>query len=481
MRPLRLLAVCAIVPALALAGCLGSSQKPLPLQEALGPAASLLGASPAPAVPALAFSTAVVVDKDLGGTEPSLAIDPDGRIFVAAPTGLVPNGPDHKFSGQFWRSQDGGKSFQHLEGLGAGGLYGPSVGGGDSDIASDAQGNLYAIDLWLGNVGLLTSQDHGDSWLKGSPITAASAGDDRQWIDVNQKTGQVFITVNSADTGLWVLRSDDQGLTFPVQTLAVPTADRGGCICPPGKLAVDETSGNVYLPYYLNPHGVGLAISKDGGATFTEMTVPGTDAARLPDQQSNELGGSFTVVQHDRAGNLYLVWESASEQGRRVMLQTSTDHGASWSAPLQVGQLAKGNQIFPWVAAGQAGHVAVAWYEVSPDDQGQRWDVRVAIASDGLVAHPDFAQGRMNADPILRGDYVREDLGDFFSIAVGPDGALRGVWNAVVDGKPTIQFGTQASGPLLGAPNALAAPSQGSLVPQEPIPPATPSVPPLPR
>jgi hypothetical protein len=394
-------------------------------------------------LPAPTFGPETTVDAALGGTEPSLVVDAQGRIFVAAPTGLA-NG--ERLSGQFWRSADGGASFEHLPGLGVAGLYGPSIGGGDSDIAADAQGNLYAIDLWLGNTGLLVSEDHGDSWLRGSPITFLTPGNDRQWVEVNLATGEVYIAVNSLSSGLWVIKSADAGLTFPQQSLAVPHADRGGCICPPGAFTVDEVTGNIYLPYYLNPGGVGVATSTDGGSTFTLQVVPGSEDAHLPDDDAGELGGAFTVITHDTHGNLYLAWEQPTAHGRRVVLQTSQDQGVTWSEPLRVADMPRGQQVFPWVAAGEPGRVAVAFYEVGADEA---WDARLALGTNALEAFPVFREAVLNQEPLHTGAYDRGLFGDFFEVALGPDGRIHAVFNAMRDGSPTLLHVQQLDGPLL--------------------------------
>lgn len=458
----------------ALAGCVApgsvgvqDDDRPLParLLDGLPVVRDLL---PQPPV----FGPEVLVDVELGGSEPSLVVDPDGRVFVAAPTGL--GNAAVGLSGQFWRSTDGGASFEHLEGLGALGLYGPSIGGGDSDIAADAQGNLYAIDLWLGNTGFLTSQDHGDAWLRGSPVTFLTPGNDRQWIDVNQATGEVVIAVNSFSTGLWVIKSQNAGLTFDTQTLAVPHADRGGCICPPGVLAVDEATGNIYLPYYVNPQGVGIAVSTDGGSSFTAYNVPSTEAAHLPDEDAGELGGAFTAVAHDTAGNLYLVWEEATDAGRRIVLQTSLDQAQSWSPPVRVADIPEGTQVFPWVVAGEPGRAAVAWYEVDGD---QRWDVRLAFSENALELAPVFTTTTLNAAPVHEGDYDRGLLGDFFEVALDADGGLHAVWNARVDGADAIVYARQVDGPrlLTGAPASEPAPARPWALPSvpaaKPVPP----------
>lgn len=467
MRPGPALAASLLVVTAALAGCVGPQGAEPTVNNVLGQlpfVRDLVAAGPV-------FGAEVVVDNALGGSEPSLVVDPEGRIFVAAPTGLL-NAQDQRFSGQFWRSEDDGLTFEHLPGLGVGGLYGTSFGGGDSDIATDAQGNLYAIDLWLGNVGFLSSTDHGDTW-QGSPVTFAASGTDRQWVEVNQATGEVYVTVNSLSTGLWVAKSADSGLTFPQQTLAVPHADRGGCICPPGAFTVDEATGNIYLPYYINPNGVGVAISTDGGASFTPTVVPGTEGSALPDDEGGEIGGPFTVITHDTAGNLYLVWEEVTDAGRRIVLQTSPDQGQSWSEPRRIRDGAMTAQLMPWVVAGEAGRVAVAWYEV---DEAMDWDVVLAFSETALSASPVFAFSQLNAAPIHNGGYERSLVGDFFEIAMDAQGGIHAVWNANLDGAEAIVYAQQVDGPrlLTGAAAMPAAPAKAPGIGEVPVKPSDP-------
>lgn len=113
-----------------------------------------------------------------------------------------------------------------------------------------------------------------------------------------------------------------------------------------------------------------------------------------------------------------------------------------------VQDIPSGNQIFPWLAAGSAGRVAVAWYEQTRDAEGLRWDVVLATSYDGLSAAPGFAAQRLNAEPVLRGEYQRAVLADFFEIAVGPDGSVHAVWNALPAGaeEQVIAYARQVAG-----------------------------------
>jgi len=453
-----------VLVTIALAGCLGPADL---VQQAGGLVQRIL---PGPAMPK--FGAEVPVDTDLGGSEPSLAVDGEGRVFVAAPTGLATpvssgNPQDLRGSGAFWRSEDGGKSFGLLDPVVLG-LYGPGIGGGDSDIATDADGNLYAIDLWLGDVSFLSSQDHGATWLRGAPVSFLTPVDDRQWIDVDQNTGEVYVVTNNLPTGLWVIHSNDGGLTWVPQTLAVSQQERN-CICPPGVLAVEENTGNVYLPYTIGGGGIGLATSTDHGGSFTNQVIEPLKGA----------SGNFPVLVHDLAGNLYIVAEKDLGQGNtRIVMARSRDAGKTWDGPFTVQDIAAGAQIFPWAVAGSAGRLAVAWYELAQDTEGKRWDVKLALATDALALAPSFGVVQLNQEPVLRGDYDRGALGDFFELAMGPDGSIHAVWNALPQGasRQAIFYAHETGGEGLLAGVAL----QPDLAPAAPSPrgPALPGVPP---
>src|SRR5258708_7892353 len=106
-----------------------------------------LAAGATPAAAQFSFSSPVVIDNSHNAGEPGVIADPSGKIFVNAPPGLP--GPS-----LVWRSDDGGTTWKST----GPGTVGASpttqtanvtVGGGDANLATDAAGDLYFIDLWL--------------------------------------------------------------------------------------------------------------------------------------------------------------------------------------------------------------------------------------------------------------------------------------------------------------------------------------------
>src|SRR5437764_1261519 len=87
------------------------------------------------------------------------------------------------------------------------------------------------------------------------------------------------------------------------------------------------------------------------------------------------VGQDFAPIAIDRQGNLYVVWSQAPVDATtgnvsgtsQVYLSVSTNHGASWGAPVNVTAATPTllTNVFPWIAAGDAGRVDIVWYGTS--------------------------------------------------------------------------------------------------------------------
>jgi hypothetical protein len=152
----------------------------------------------------------------------------------------------------------------------------------------------------------------------------------------------------------------------------------------------------------------------------------------------------FPVAAVDEAGTIYLVWSTsrqdlpvytpkpATEQA--VYFTASLDHGATWSSPRILSEPGH-SAIFPWIAAGAPGRVAVSWYEnmhgVPEGYVPDTWNAKLVESVTADAATPVFEGGYVQADPIHVGtvcvdgtECVANDrsLGDFFSLIIGDDG-----------------------------------------------------------
>jgi len=395
-----------------------------------------LAAALAAAASAPTFAAPIALPDSTGFGEPGIAVAPDGTLYVVAPGTAV------------WRSSDAGASWERVA---------DTLGNsGDSDIAVDLDGLVYGSDLFDA-APVSVSNNRATSFQYVTDTNPGDEGLDREWIAVAGH-GDVFATVR--DGGSEELSvSHDRGQTFSSpRTVDLDTADRGNI------LAV--SSLDLYIPYTDGTNGdMHLAASHDGGTSWTVHTIGPTSGASC----------DFPAVARDAAGTLYVVWCEILAIGypqvsnARIQLAVSKDDGATWTGPLQLSDDANFN-AFPWVAAGNAGRVMVAWYEgASPissiDPLHLRdpnlallvdWHVTVGWSLDADQASPTWtrtvATGATHSGPICTEGILcppsTRNLLDFFEVVEMPGGNL------------AVTF---AGGDVLGVPDLSGGGSVGTI------------------
>lgn len=427
---------------------------------------ALLAASTA-AASAQTFSSPVTVDSSHNASEPGIIADSGGRIFINAPVGLP--GPS-----LIWRSTDQGSTWAST-GPGTVGASptGPTaeadIGGGDSNLASDAAGNLYWVDLWLGNSSTAVSHDSGNSWL-GQPFGTMPI-QDRPWVSADPRPGQTGIAYSVTEqlgSGLWLSRSVANnplaGAVYPLSIPEITTAQRGfvGTV-PPGNLVTGSngTTYNVYATYTgaaPGNYGVGLSALPAGGVTTTNTAV-------TPATGSNDTTQNFPVVAVDNSGdnNVYVVWTDPTASSWNINFADSTDGGKTWSSAVTVG-----HGTYPWITADAPGKVDVAWYSAEaggytgdPNNApaGTVWNVDFAQSLNADTASPSFTAPEVAAADAKSGAICTQgtncsadrELGDFMSIAHDATGnALIAFAKVPAPGTSDIEFTKQTSGTTLG-------------------------------
>lgn len=409
-----------------------------------------------------------VIDGGRGGAEPSLAIGPDGTIYVCSPRGLGDGT-------HLWVSTDGGSAFRYS---GTEPSAGPilrsgsgDVGGGDCDVATDEAGRAYLVDLWLGGVSVASSADHGESW-RGVPVSTLAAPMDRPWVLGGAKD-EVFVTAAQAQPngvnerganmppagGIWVARSTDGGLTFPQRVLAVGNENR---LSLNSNLARD--GGRLYLAYAKEVTEGRLAMvaatSSDRGATWMHYTIVEQDF--VPEQCFSPIF-IFPSVAADGRGGVYVAWALLNPETERIdlFLAASPDRGETWNEPVPVTPR-EGTRAFPWVAAHSSGRVGLAWYEtnatVFPEPRGladctdetppeAAWHVRYASSSDALSPEPVFAEVLVQAEPVHLGELGRP-FAELLQVRYTPEGLAAIAYVAdVAEGAARPMFALQADSP----------------------------------
>jgi Neuraminidase (sialidase) len=301
--------------------------------------------------------------------EPQIRADAAGNFYGSTENGLGGGTVAVK-------STDGGLHYTTLtspNGVSSSNTTGFAPGGGDTDLATatakNAGGlyNVYVASLSLANVDVSTSQDGGQTWSL-NPLAATISGDDREWIAA-EGAAKVCISYHDVATfNLDVNCSYDAGTTFTQLGEAFDSnhlwlAQNNES----GNLAIDPSSHTVYQTFSgiasssevacgtagtCGYHAVYMAVSTDGGKTFTDHPV-----YTNPDPAAG-YGHQFSNVSVDQAGNVYSVFCD----NHNVYLSYSTDHGTTWSKPVTVNQGQAKTAIFPWSVAGAPGHVDVVYY-----------------------------------------------------------------------------------------------------------------------
>src|SRR3989454_979652 len=265
-----------------------------------------------------------------------------------------------------WRSNDNGQHFTTLTPPNSvsAGRPGISPAGGDTDIAvapdknTNGLYNVYVASLQsnppLINVYVSTSTDAGASWSI-NPTSASVAGDDREWIAADG-ANKVCISYHAIalTNDIVVDCSYNAGLVFTQHASAFDpahTALLAGFNNVIGNLAIDPSNHVIYQVFSsiansdelasctiaCHVHTVWIAVSMDGGNTFTDYTVYDN-----PNDQV-DYGHQFIKVSVDRGNNVYVVYSD----DHNLYYSFSKTFGQTWSGPTPSINHRRTQQSFP--------------------------------------------------------------------------------------------------------------------------------------
>lgn len=491
----------ALAPALVLIACTGVA--------ALAPGS---GAAPAAKDDFTWRQRAVAPDSSF--TEPSLAIDADGDIVVCAP-----GGPGTVV----WYSKDDGKTFGRSEtGVAEG------TGGGDCEIHFLPDGTLVNSDLAITTSYVHISADGGKTWERGED---SGQEQDRQWFASYRDEELYNVYHGIVEEYEFFTRSTDAGQTWSAPILINSPDQLAGTPSPldpqpgdtpnlidqgyntfSGPMLVDQKTGEMYVLYSLSDaatnvqsiHGFGAtrgivaAYSDDKGATWknryavTGSVLGGTGTTN---------GAIFPWGTLGPDGTLYVLFNSNRGGRFHTYYTYSKDHGESWSEPVKVSKgaaspTAGGATVYVTGQAGAPGVLDIAWLEttkgIGPDDEAGEWDVVFAQVRGADTAKPTIDVSTVSDHTIHKGAICQmgllcvtggdRSLGDFFELAIGPDGMAQIAWsdNGRDEEPKQVWWAKQSSGPSAFA--AAARPAPGKPKPTAPKPPvAQPRPDPAPR
>ncbi|MDQ1703131.1 MAG: hypothetical protein QOF57_2383, partial [Frankiaceae bacterium] len=331
-----------------------------------------LAAPPTCAAPGkpMTFGAPSYVDRTRAGGEPSVVAHPDGTLLYASHAGtthfysLEADTPTtaafyDKYRGQVhaWYSTDHGITWNFVDRT----LppdNAPGSGFSDPDFAIDAAGNVYLSEINLANVAVSKSTDSGRSYKLQNFF--AQTATDRQWtaagppdtvfIVGNPSEGGTFPTDPVGHNGHTIYRSTDGGRTY-----SHGVNDANGL----GDIVFDNGSSTLYEAYY---EGGALRL-----AAFRNALAADAQTALTP--EVNTVADGVNLLSHwpaidvDSAGNVYMAWDEGGNGTRAagVWYSYSKDGGRTWAAPVRVDKT-DATDIWPWIAVGSPGRVAIAWF-----------------------------------------------------------------------------------------------------------------------
>src|SRR6185437_1027209 len=133
-----------------------------------------------------------------------------------------------------------------------------------------------------------------------------------------------------------------------------------------GSLVIDPNSHNVYQVFAgvasateavvpSSYHAVWIAVSTNGGQTFTDYPV------YVNPDASVSYGHQFVNATVDKAGTVYVVYTD----NHNLFYSFSSDGGRTWTGPIQINQSPSATAVMPWSVACGAGELDVVWYGTS--------------------------------------------------------------------------------------------------------------------
>ena len=366
------------------------------------------------------------------GPEPNIAVSPSGRMVMAGGGGASPS--------TFFRSSDGGRTFQQLH---------PTFlvsGGADFDLLWLDDRRLVAADLSVTGQGILIhrSSDAGLTWQ-----TTVLDEDvfDRPWLARHGETVYVA-TRGLADHLPFLFVSTDGGASFGppelIQAVGTDTDDEtmiATTIVQHLAVAPDGTA------YVLIQRSSGLRVfRREPGLPATWVMTPVS-----PAQADN----GFNWLTVDRAGAVYVLSHEVRGGVAGSWLYASTDRGAHWTPGTDLAP-GRGGSAMASVAAGGAGELAVVYLRGERDraNVSQRWWAEVARVTEAASARPRVVAARPMAQVLHTGALCANltcspadrVLYDYVSVALTADGRALAV---VASTSPYIA-GTKKGSSLTG-------------------------------
>jgi hypothetical protein len=336
----------------------------------------------------------------------------------------------------FARSTDGGRTFGTP--ISVPGSVGSNVNSWDPAVTVAPDGTVYAA-FMVAKAGewypvVAASFDHGMTFPQVTSLVPPDAKNwgDRVFIAVGpdrtvyvtwdygpERTSVTYLCATNGscafatgDLNVVVQKSTDGGRTFgPMSYISPGFPASGGdsaplVVEPSGRLDVLYQGYQITDPvkYTMNPASSYFTSSADQGTTWSTPIRVGPQAGTMSLAEW-WIDGDIGI---DAGGNLYATWDtqgtnpdgSANDVG---WLSFSTDHGAHWSAPLQVPSDRLDAPHVMQVAGGGAGTAYVSWLS-SSDPRGYAEYLRTFSTTHGWLSDPIRVSSEFGDTAVWPGD-----------------------------------------------------------------------------
>jgi hypothetical protein len=365
----------------------------------------------------------------------------------------------------FARSRDGGRTFDRP--ISMPGTPSSASGTWDPAIATGPDGDVYAV--YIVSKGgqyypvVATSFDHGATFAQVTALVppAQKNWGDRPFIAVDPSNPSVvYVTwdygpsrssisylcssggscaFKSGDLNTVIQRSTDHGKTFGSIVPLDPTYPASGgdaaplVVEPSGRIDVLIQTYKVLDPstYSLGPAIQKFTYSTDGGAHWTTPSPVGASAGTMSLEEW-WINGSLTT---DAGGNLYATWDTQGSSTDVGWLVYSTDHGATWSQPIQATPDSDNDPHITQVTGGAAGQAYVGVLSDASPTTGATVGYSLTLRPFSIAN--GFATGPLTVSPQLGDPAVWP--GDTFGLTTASPSTIAVSWGSAIPGNKKSQ------------------------------------------
>lgn len=409
----------------------------------LVPFGAVAGPGPAP----LAFAPAEQLAGAEGGTEPQVAVAPDGaRYAITGSNTTASKGTVH-----LYRSPPSGGPFVPTPGQ----MTGIRVAGPDVDLVASSTGSLVALEEDSAALSLVVnhSTDGGKTWSASTGLTQL-ADQDRPWLAAGPHNVITLLFHNgfsaNATHNMYVETSSDGGASFgPPVPITLPgsdafadlqCADSGG----PSALLANPTTGRLYAVWG-SRHGPlgGCGVLPVTPFTLVPATriwvatsatgAPGTWTATVAvdnSQTGQVLGMQLSPAALDSTGGLWLAWNTPphpfpDDSGAGISVRSADPLLQHWTAPVSVIAPSQPGHVLAQLTAGLPGRLGLAYLSGKTSNGVTRWYATASIitAAGGGGAQQVHTTPLTDV-PSYRGS-ATDLMGSGCSPSTGPDGTLQ--------------------------------------------------------